>query len=33
MEDADMMMDEGDIAHNAATFTLDDAKLQEKDFI
>ena len=30
MEDADMMMDEGDIAHNAATFTLDDAKLQEK---
>lgn len=33
MEDADMMMDEGDIAHNAATFTLDEAKLQEKDFI
>lgn len=33
MEEADMMMDEGDIAHNAATFTLDDAKLQEKDFI
>ena len=33
MEDADMMMDEGNIAHNAATFTLDDAKLQEKDFI
>ena len=33
MEEADIMMDEGDIAHNAATFTLDDAKLQEKDFI
>ena len=31
-EDAEEMTEEGDIVHNAATFTLDDAKLQEKDF-